>query len=383
MRVLLILAFVVSALAQGLPFPTGIVATGGGTIPYSYCKVITTSSTMVGGSSDLTSYPLTVILTDTDLKVVGSGGLVNNSSGFDIGFYPDCSGHGTALKWEMESYAPTTGAIVAHVLRPTLSHTTDDTIGMVYGGSQATFQSTVSAVWNSSFQGVWHLSDVQSGASSVLDSTGNANNGTPSGSPGNTTGIVNGGGLFTSAGSKYVDVGSGSSLNLTSAVTVEAWIITTTTGSNGRVYSKLSGTPYAGVELIRSLDFVFLQVGNGTGSGGTDGSGLSSAESAHVLMSSTPYHVAATYDSATGTANMYLNGSLSGTPVTFGSSAIGTTGQNANISRYPGGSSSYWDGVIDEVRVSSVALSADWILTEYRNQFSPGSYISVGSRIVL
>src|SRR5206468_2859598 len=81
-----------------------------------------------------------------------NGGLVNNSSGYDIGFYPDCSGSGTALKWEMESYTQATGAIVAHVLRPTLSHTADDTIGMFYGGGQRTFQRTVSAAWDSDYK---------------------------------------------------------------------------------------------------------------------------------------------------------------------------------------------------------------------------------------
>ena len=61
---------------------------------YSYCKVVTTQHTMVSGTSDLTNYPLTVILTDADLRTTGNGGLVNNGSGFDIGFYPDCSGSG-------------------------------------------------------------------------------------------------------------------------------------------------------------------------------------------------------------------------------------------------------------------------------------------------
>jgi len=113
-----IFALALLALPAFAAFPNG----------YSYCKVVTTSVSMVSGTSDLTNYPLTVILTDADLKTTANGGMVNNANGYDIGFYPDCSGSGTALEWEMESYSPTTGAIVAHVLRPTLSHTTNDTI---------------------------------------------------------------------------------------------------------------------------------------------------------------------------------------------------------------------------------------------------------------
>src|SRR5450759_3597652 len=157
---------------------------------YTNCKVVTTSVSMVSGSSDLTNYPLTVILTDADLKTVGNGGLVNNANGYDIGFYPDCSGSGAALKWEMESYTPATGAIVAHVLRPTLSHTADDTIGMFYGGSFSSFQSTATAVWDANYKGVWHLA--QATAANVLDSTSNGVTGTPTASPVQSTGNIDG-----------------------------------------------------------------------------------------------------------------------------------------------------------------------------------------------
>jgi hypothetical protein len=34
---------------------------------------------------------------------------------------------------------------------------------------------------------------------------------------------------------------------------------------------------------------------------------------------------------------------------------------------------------MDEVRVSDVARSADWIATEYNNQSSPGTFCALGS----
>jgi len=107
---------------------------------YSYCKAVTASVSMVSGANHLPDYPLTVILTDPDLKTVANGGFVNGSSGYDIGFYPDCSGSATALNWEVESYSPTTGAIVAHVLRPTLSHTVDDTVACTTAAVSAAFR---------------------------------------------------------------------------------------------------------------------------------------------------------------------------------------------------------------------------------------------------
>jgi hypothetical protein len=41
----------------------------------------------------------------------------------------------------------------------------------------------------------------------------------------------------------------------------------------------------------------------------------------------------------------------------------------------------YFSGSSDKVRISNIARSADWILTEYRNQSAPATYISAGPRI--
>jgi hypothetical protein len=37
-------------------------------------------------------------------------------------------------------------------------------------------------------------------------------------------------------------------------------------------------------------------------------------------------------------------------------------------------------GAIDEVHISNVALSNDWIKTEYNNQNSPGTFYTIGSQ---
>jgi hypothetical protein len=176
---------------------------------YSNCKVVTTLHTMVSGANDLTNYPLTVVLTDPALKSTANGGGVNNSNGYDIAFYPDCSGVGTALKWELESYSPATGAIVAHVLRPTLSHTTDDTIGMYYGGAFSSFQSTASAVWDANYKGVWHLPDGTT--LNASDSTANAQTGTIT-SPTPSTGKIGGAASF--GATDRIDMGNITTLTM-------------------------------------------------------------------------------------------------------------------------------------------------------------------------
>ena len=39
----------------------------------------------------------------------------------------------------------------------------------------------------------------------------------------------------------------------------------------------------------------------------------------------------------------------------------------------------YFNGAIDEVRLSNVARSAAWISTEYNNQYAPASFYVIGT----
>jgi hypothetical protein len=39
-----------------------------------------------------------------------------------------------------------------------------------------------------------------------------------------------------------------------------------------------------------------------------------------------------------------------------------------------------FDGLLDELRVSNTARSADWIATEYNNQSNPSAFLSVGTQ---
>jgi hypothetical protein len=48
---------------------------------------------------------------------------------------------------------------------------------------------------------------------------------------------------------------------------------------------------------------------------------------------------------------------------------------------YNSGYNVYTKCLIDEVRISYTARSPDWILTEYRNQSAPATYLSVGPRL--
>jgi hypothetical protein len=341
---------------------------------YTYCKVVTTSVSMVSGSSDLTNYPLTVILTDADLKTVGNGGMVNNANGYDIGFYPDCSGSGAALKWEMETYTPATGAIVAHVLRPTLSHTVNDTIGMYYGNSSiSTFQSTASLVWNSNYVGVWHLKD--GSTLSASDSTSNSLTGTIT-TPAASSGKIDGGAAF--GPTDRIDMGNITVLNGATAATWSFWVYYNSLNAASRgLLSKWGSSSPVSMFLVSAESSSEIQFALRNAAAinikKTSGAGLSTG---------TWYHITCTYAASTD-LKIYKNGAVQTmtNPNTDAITSLPSAGTSFQIGYETAESRTALDGKIDEVRISNTVRSADWILTEYRNQSAPATYISAGPRI--
>jgi Concanavalin A-like lectin/glucanases superfamily len=84
-------------------------------------------------------------------------------------------------------------------------------------------------------------------------------------------------------------------------------------------------------------------------------------------------HVVGTFDGSS--LRLYKNGSLVAGP----KSASPATSANPGgwIGSFSG--TQFFNGDIDEVRISNTNRGADWIRTEYNNQNSPGTFITMGS----
>ena len=120
-------------------------ATVGG-ISYSNFKTITIDHTACG-SSDSAGFPFLFAGTYTYLKSVANGGSVNSQFGHDIAFSLDSAGT-QMLPFEMQSYDPTSGAVVFWVSVPNISHTVDTVIYLQYGSTAVnTNMSNRTAVW--------------------------------------------------------------------------------------------------------------------------------------------------------------------------------------------------------------------------------------------
>ncbi len=339
----------------------GWYSTGG---TWTYRKKITIDHTKVSGSSALTNFPMLFNVTDSDLKYTGSGGGVGTTSGNDILF--TSSDGTTLLNYEIESYASTTGATAAWVNIPSLSPTTDTTIYMYYGNASAAAESAgnITGTWDSNFKGVWHFpSTTTLGAN---DSTSNANNGSSTTTTA-STGKIAGSASFN--GSAFISVGTGSSLNITSQpVTVSSWV------------KPSSQPPTFQMIFDKDASYAFFLDSNSppTNSLGfrSNINGSIVYANNNIITTGSWQHVAAVY--ASNTVSFYVNGSLAST--TALSNAFSSNSNAAEIGRRFT-NEQFFNGDMDEVRVSSAARSADWIATEYANQNSPSTFLSEASAV--
>ncbi|MGD0745393.1 MAG: DUF2341 domain-containing protein, partial [Verrucomicrobiota bacterium] len=215
----------------------GWYSTGG---TWNYRKTIAIDYTKVP-NTDQTNFPVLVSLTDT--------GLTNAlSTGFDILF--TSSDGTTMIPYEREAFTKSTGALVAWVKVPTVSHTANTVIYMYYGNSGASDQQQATNVWASNYNGVWHLKESGNGtAGEYKDSTANANNGT-GGATGsatkptvNTSGKIQNAETFGTGGiTNYINAGNPASLQIGSATagTISAWVYpqVVTSGKQYRVFGK-------------------------------------------------------------------------------------------------------------------------------------------------
>ena len=259
---------------------------------------------------------------------------------------------------------------------PTLSATTNTVIYVAYGDSTAsTSRATPTSVWDGNYAAVYHL-----GTPTILsaaDSTANANNGTVYGTSA-STGKIGGAGSFAGSGSSYIDLGDAASLNITAALTVEAWINFPMPPTDGGYYDAVS-KGFDGSSEPWALEYYG---GEYQLESYSSQSGTSSVVYPGPPQMNVWYQWTASFDGSS-TLSMYLDGALVSTapfygpfPKTSVNAAVGGLNMQGTVQRS-------FEGLIDEVRISNTARSASWITAQYNNQSSPATFYTLGTQITL
>ncbi|MCI0854579.1 MAG: DUF2341 domain-containing protein, partial [Chloroflexi bacterium] len=108
------------------------------------------------------------------------------------------------------------------------------------------------------------------------------------------------------------------------------------------------------------------------------GGGTINISGTTVMNTDTWYYAAVTVSQSSDEVRLYLDGSEEDSDLAV-TNALGNSTYSFNLGRRDDGSQ-WFDGNIDEARVSSTIRSAGWLSTGFNNQDSPSSFYNVGAQ---
>ena len=337
-----------------------------------YRKEIIIDAGQVAG--DLSDYPVLVsLLSDADL------GSFAQTDGDDI-LFTSVDGT-TKLAHEIEAYDSGTGSLNSWV-KTDLSGTQNTQVYVYYGNALASNQQDPTNVWDSNFQGVWHLNNTPTGAlGEIQDSTANNNDGATEGGM-NAADLVDakiGKGLDFDEVDDLIRMPDSASLDSTAAeATFELWAWFDNAADGDTQIIMSSSNRYSGWD-----GYEWASQGDGDHFFYPD----AMLPDTNYNLGPNPFidqqwhHLAATMDFATKEAIVYVDGS----PMTFtyegvpGSWTTLTSSDDLLWGGNPDRMTRFFDGMMDEIRVSNVARSQEWIQTAFNNQDNPGTFFALSS----
>jgi gliding motility-associated-like protein len=330
---------------------------------YAYERDITLNYTKVAGGKDLSNFPVLINLTSLDFLKPFPAGQILNPNCYDLIF---TDGNYNKLDHQIEYYSSTDGDFIAWVRIPTLSSSINTVIKILYGNPAVTTDPSVTSVWDSHYKGVWHLDN-----SSLNDFTSFGRSGTPFNSPTYQEGMVYNS-LDLDGGNQYAGVSNAPNLNLTGNVTVSAWIFLNGLGLEQKIagnQNNITGGYKLGVYANNKLEFENRTATNTTYNNRAVAGGT-------TLTSGQWYYVAGMSSDVLDSIKTFVSGIPERPFLKAG--ALGAASNNLTIGREPWTGSYFWNGRIDELRISDAVRSNGWLRTEYNNQSSPSTFYSLG-----
>lgn len=316
-----------------------------------------------GTTGNSTAWPVLIRIVDADFATYAQ------ADGYDIRPYD--TDQTTALTFQLVLYDNATGTIEMWVLIPTLVYNADRVLYFYFGDTGRT-DATSNTTWNTAFLGVYHFPNGTT--ISHVDSSQSARNAAGVATPTAAAGRIDGG-LSLNSTTQYDTITSSTS---PAAITLSAWIKMTSCVNYSGIVSHYDGSISGSVYqqfLSRSTCKIAMYVG---ASGN-----VSYDPGATTLSTGTWYLVTLVYNSTVGLIG-YVNTTQDGTGAANG--AIGTaTATTWSIGVNLGTPvSGFWDGVIDEARISNVVRDINWITSDYhsqRAQTGTADFITWGSRV--
>ena len=314
--------------------------------------LLNTSLSGAGIASKVFNFPVLVRLTKNNFNFSEA-----QSNGNDIRFAKQDN---TALACEIERWDPVAGLAELWVKIDTVfGNDSGHCITMYWGNLQAVSVSNSAAVFDTvnGFQGVWHMN--QPANTPVRDATYNNYIGTRFGQSATATGTIGIAQAFDGSSTYMQMMGTAyGKMNFpkNGYYCVSAWVYTNALDMNYHIIASKGNTQY-NLEIRKNNNWQFNEYKDLTGWEITNSPGTEK-----------------TWTYLTGVRSgtnqyLYVNGvCTSNTPWIETNVFARYTGEDFKIGRRTDLVDYFFNGMIDEVRVSSIDLSADWIKLCYMNQ---------------
>jgi len=332
---------------------------------YSFdrCMNITIKSSV---SSTLNNFPVYINLTkDSEM--------LDDYS--DLRFYNEtCGNGGILLAHEIENATSTN----AHIWLKLPSLPSSGTKISVYykNRSGVTSAENASGVWDDDYGGVWHFNEDPTasncGSDNICDSTQYNNHGTSGAGRSSTdlvTGKIGGAQNFDDAANDIITIGAASSLDpgeSTGEITVSVWSYKSAAWGSNDGMLEMGGSARQYWIFPKGDGIMNTDLNN-------DPTDCTDLDITGVDQSDWVYHVY-TLDLDTDRHTAYINGEFHADNGC--ANPLNPTTSDIVVGRIE--SYGYWMGNLDELRISTVPRSADWINMSYNIVVNQASYVVFG-----
>ena len=335
---------------------------------FDYFQPCTLSTSGLGLSDTVVNFPLLVRLREQDHKELFRSA---STDGHDIRFSK--SDGNTPLYNEMERWDLSAQDSVAEfwVLMDTIAPNEDRRFLIHFGNSDSsTDRSNAAQVFDTAngFAGVWHFAP----SDTFGDATGNGYDGTNQGSTAFTDGSPIGHGRDFDGDNDYIDVAGFPDDGIVDRLTISTWVALDNQSDWKEIVCKASSDFNSGGFGLRrnNNDNFYFSVDIEA-----DGKHEINDNDGFDDNGSTWYYVTGVLDGSY--QRLYVDGAQKAYRAE--TRTLEVTTHDLNFGRNDGGADSYIDGRLDEVRISKVGRSPDWISLCYASQQPNASVLTFGA----
>jgi PKD repeat protein len=335
----------------------------GATVPTNYTVRLTVTD---GVNSTSTNMSISIFIVGFNSPPSASatanvyGGVAPLNVTFSSAGSSDPEGSPITFNWSFGDGSSSSSPNPSHVYSTSAVYTARLTVS---DRTNSTSTNLIISVGNGGASGLVAAYGFEEGSgASVADTSGNGNGGNVTGGTWASTGKY--GKALTFGAGSIVSVPDSASLDLSTGMTIEAWVYPTSSAAAYRnIIFKSQGDPGT-----QPLCYVLQGSTPSSVPAVVTGVSPSSLAAASPLALNTWSHLSATYDGAT--MNLYVNGILAGSLAQSGAIAASTEPLTIGGNMYSGQN---FVGMIDEVRIYNRALSSSEILTDMNSPIAGGS----------